>query len=650
VVTGHHQKSHHGAPQHHSGGGSKHPGSKHPGAKKKAPAPPAPPPATTPPATPTVSGTTVAPHGQVTLAFTAEGGSFLSVHEAGSYVAGATASGLSQSLTWTTTGGRHSYDVTATDNAGNTSSSASVRVFVDVTPPSLRGVTVTPGDSSDARSQVSFFTDPGSRYRFLVDGKPAGPTTSTAGAVARRAHVQDAADVPNGHHRVTVQVLDKVGNVRSQSAVVDVNVTDLSVGTDVTSEPGRTRQVLKATATPNATTATLHVPGHRSVRFPMHDGTGSTVLKLANGSYDNATVTVRDTQGRTGTSDLFTLTIDTTPPVLRVTPDRSAAQDGQLAFTVSTDQGNVVHWRLLGSNQREVASGTYAAGSSAETIEKDVPQGHFDLVVSATDRYDRTTSDVSTTAIGPNRMPTALVLFFLLGAIGLLTALGVGVAHLLRPRQAQIAAALGRARVSVARMLQPALEDDDDEIEELPAPEPVVSRAPETDLDRKEMLRTFLDVAAGAKRPVPELTDFFLLPEERVLYGVASDLYEGLSDDDQLSEPARGLLIVTTERVAFRGGADRDWWWALLERIEPEGEGATLLQTWHSDSLVGLTYESPEETRLYLELGRALLHRRPGPVVADAQARLEELEELGEQLPGQRKPPAETPLDVGIWA
>src|SRR4051794_36646910 len=456
VITGHNGGPHHGPSRHKSGGGSKHPGPKH---QPAPPGPPAPPPDTTPPATPTISGTTVAPHGKLTLAFSAEGGSFLSVHENGSYVAGVTASGLTQSLEWTTSGGRHSYDVTATDGSGNTSSSASVRVFVDVTPPSLGPIALTAGTSDDSRSQISFTTDPGSRYRFLVDGKPAGPTTSMNGFVAKSRHVDDAVDVPNGHHRVTVQVLDDVGNVRAHSAPVDVNVTDLAVGTDVTSEPGRTRQVLKVTATPNATTATLQVPGHKAVRFPMRDGMGSTVLKFANGSYDNATVTVRDTQHRTGTSEPFTLTVDTTPPVLQVTSDRDAAHDGQLGFTVSTDAGNVVQWRLLGSGQREVASGTYAAGTNAETIAQDVPEGQFDLVVSATDRYDRTTTDVSSTAIGPNRVPTALIFFFLAGAAGLLTAIVVGLAHLLRPRRERIAAAMSRMRVSVAAMLRPSLEE-----------------------------------------------------------------------------------------------------------------------------------------------------------------------------------------------
>lgn len=649
VVTGHHGRPHpHPGPPHHPGNGGGHGhGNGKPGSKKPA-GPPPPPPDTTPPATPTISGTTVAPHGKVTLAFSAEGGSFLSVHQNGSYVAGTTASGFTQSLTWTAKGGRQIYTVAATDGSGNTSSSASVRVFVDVTPPPLGPVKVTAGDSEDATSDVSFTTDPGSRYRFLVDGKPAGPTASAAGAVARARHVHDFVDVPNGHHRVTVQVLDAVGNVRARSAIVDVDVTDLAVSTDVTSEPGRTRQVIKVTATPNATTATLVVPGHKPVRFPMRDGIGSAVLKLPNGSYDNAHVSVRDTQGRTGSSDTFTLMIDTTPPVLRVTPDPDAAHDGQLGFSVSTDPGNVVGWRLLGSGNREVASGTFVAGANDDTVEQDVPEGQFDLVVGATDRYDRTTSDVSSAAIGPNRIPTALILFFIVGAVGLLTALAVGIAHVLRPRRARIAASLARTRVTIARLLSPALdEDEDEEVVDRPVP---VYRAVGDATARRDMLRTFLDVAAAGERELPQLPDFFLVPEERVLYTVDADLYEGLSDDEDLPEPTNGQLIVTTERVAFRNDIDRDWWWALLERMEHQGATGTVVRSWHSDSWVGLAYDSPEETRLYLELGRALQHGRPEPVIADATARLEETEgHIPPQRPAKDES-SESPLDVGIWA
>lgn len=590
---------------------------------------PKPKPDRTPPAAPALGGPRSGAGGLVSLAVRAESGSRVVVRSAGgSVVATGTGTGGYQTLSWRASTGSHAYVVRATDKAGNTSKPSRVTAYADATPPALRGLVTGAGDREDTRARIAFTTSTGAAYRILLGERVL--RRGTAG----QDRVTALVDVPNGRHQVRVEARDRVGNLAVTTAALAVRIPRLAARTRLTSDATDTRQVLRVRATPTATGGVLRVPGEGRTRFRMDGGTGDVRLRLDDGTYDGATVTVRDRYGRTGKVELPELIVDTTPPNLQVALDEVAGAEGRLVLAVTADADAAVGWRLLDAGGATVAEGRFTATGAEQTVEEDVPEGAFELVVGATDEYDRTTYDVGTTDVGPDPRPAGFVVAVVAAVALLVAGALLGPAYLLWRYRRRVHRLAGRLRLWLAAgiaRLGTGAERRRVRDEQLDAEAAWWHR-------HDELLR-FLEVTHGEEAGEDPAAGSFLarevdpIPDEHVLFATPATLLEGLDDPAAEVEPTDGELVVTTKRLAFVGPQERSWWHHVLEDLQHEGAEATIIRERYDDSTFGVVYAEPEVTRLYLDYATA---ERP----AERAARVAEAEQLLEQLEREHPDPS----------
>ena len=548
---------------------------------------------TAPPSEPALGDVTVKPKGRVELPVTAEKDAKVVVREDGGRIVARTqATGAPEVLSWTTNHGEHEYSVVATDKARNASDAATISVDVDARAPRVKRFAVTAGDEKDSRSSVQIRTEAGVDFRLLIDGKVVDSGTTKDG------RIDQALELADGRHAVRLELTDEVGNKSGDARRLVVRIPELSVNAEVLSEPTDTVQVVRVTGMAG-TTAVVSVPGQADLRVKLPRGEAEVELTLEDGSYD-PTVTVTDSQGRTGTVTLAGLSVDTTPPELAVGVDQRRADEGKLVAEVTADQDSVVSWQLL-DGDRVVADGKYVALGDPQKIERDVEEGSFDLEVTATDTFDRTTVDRTAVSVAADPLSAstlALIVLAALVAVG--AAVGgtisfrrhrrrtLGLTRKVKPRK--VKGRKAKARVAqVDREAEVAFADAD-----------------ELWRRRHDALTTLLDVANGAAPVVPVLPELEPLPDEQVLYQVGAELTE-MMDSDRLEVTlgsSDGELVVTTHRVAFvsREQERRDWWLPLVEQLRHKDHRRTTIKLRDSDTRSWLEYDDPEITRLYVDL------------------------------------------------
>lgn len=538
--------------------------------------------------------------GSVTIAVSAEAGAQVVVRQSGGgVVARATATGGTQTFGVVRSTGTHSFTARATDKAGNTSRPSSTSVFADATPPSLTDLGVKPGKPADSRSRVSFTTSEGAAYRVLVDQQVVAEGNAGNGKVKR------FLDVANGAHQVVVVAIDGVGNTTTGARSLDVQVSKLKVKAKLTSDATEETQVLRVRATPNATRGVVRVPGEKNQRFALRKGRADVDLRLPNGTYDGVVVALRDSQKRKGRLKLPELVVDTTPPKLSVGPDQAAADEGKLAVAVTAEQDTTIAWELLDGSGEVVESGEYTAEGGEELIEEDVPEGSYSLVVSSTDQYDRTTTDVGPTRIAPDPWPVALVALLVVGLLAVVVGLVLGAVVLVRRHRARLEALRRRLADALATRRERAREAAERR-QRLGA-----HRAAEEQwLRRRDFLAGLLDDEELAAGPLLILPDLETLPHERVLHTTPAQLFETVGDNggELALQSLDGELVVTNLRLAFVGEEQHDWWCALLEEVRHEGEDRSLLKRWNHDEWAAFGYDDAEVTRLYIDLAVAEQH------------------------------------------
>jgi hypothetical protein len=599
------------------------------------------------PAAPAIGGTSAGPGGSISVSVSAESGSRVVVRErGGGVVATGTGSGT---YTWYASTGSHSYVVTATDAAGNTSRASQVSATADATPPRLSAVQTAMGDRSDSRSRLTFVTDPGSSYRVLVDGKVVAQRSDPDARVAL------FLDVANGRHRVVLEVRDPVGNVRTWNGPLRVRIPRLDVAAAVVGKATNAVQRVSIQATPNATRGVVRVPGQGREEFRFFRGRATVRLTLPDGTYERVQVTVRDGRGRTGTRTLRPFAVDTTAPEVTARLDAAAAEKGRLRATVATDPGATIDWRVVDDTGAVVTSGDLVADESGTaTVDRDVAEGELSLTVSATDRYDRTTSTSLAATVAPDPWSYArtgllvggpvagglLLVVLLVPAVPFLARRAVRARARLTARRID-RAALARARDQLAtfegfeELDELELEALEEELADTTA-NPAVLPAQRS---RHHAVETLLQVAnhgGGDGSIFPLGLD--LMPDERILHTTPGQLYETGEDADELVLVGHeGEVVVTNRRLVFVGDVTRDWWTGLIEEVDHVGEDRTVLRRWREDSWSGVVYDDAEVTRLYLDM-----------LVAEQQGtRTAYLSRLEEELRGDRSSATGLDLNVG---
>ena len=227
------------------------------------------------------------------------------------------------------TEGIHTFTISATDAAGNTSSN-SVDIDVDTTAPAQPVITTESLITNNNRPVLVGTAEPGSVVNFLVGGQDIGfsSTASTDGVFIFDFNTQDEV-VPDGDYLITVTATDEAGNTSVPSAGVSITID--------TAAPNAPSSVeISASITNDATT--LSITGTADTGSSVELLNGSTIIGTAQtdvtsgeftiipstaldeGDY-NLTVKARDAAGNISSpSDLIPLSIvfDITPPAAPV--------------------------------------------------------------------------------------------------------------------------------------------------------------------------------------------------------------------------------------------------------------------------------------------------------------------------------------------
>lgn len=550
----------------------------------------------TAPARPALGEASVAAGGAVSLGVQAEEGSALVVREGSKVVASASATGSTQTLSWRTKSGPHTYLVVATDAAGNASDGSPVTIEVDATPPAAQQFTVKPGTARDSRTTWSVVTDPGTAYTLVVDGK----TVAQGDAEGRK--VTGDIDLTNGRHDVTVQLRDKIGNLREVEDTMAVDIPALWVAAKAVSAPTDTTQVFKVAAPP-ATRGFLRIPGVGGKHFDLTDGRAEVTMEVPEGSYDAPVVVVADSVKRHGTTELEPFAIDTTAPGLEVTTIDAAAERGMLSATIKAESGDTISWKVLTDSGFAVLSGEYVADGTDQLLERELGKGSFTLEVTATDANGNASSK-STTAtiaarplINPDVVPALVITLTLWVLVGLVIFLRRRAARMrLAADRGQKARRHGRAARRAAQAEAAA------EYETALAAYEQESLAWE---QRRADLAQLVAVAEGAEADLSG-TGIELAADERAFCAVPAALVE-LQERDGVEVPVEvdhGRLVVTDARVLFVGTESRDWEFAKLQSIR-HLDDRTLIAVSNRPVVSGVSYADADVVRLYLELALA---------------------------------------------
>lgn len=350
------------------------------------------------PDTPEIAASTAKAGGLVALALTAEKDSTITVQEDGRTVATKKATGSNQTITFTAPTGDHSYVVTATDAAGNTSyETDAISVTADATKPAT---TLTPHAPTplEGAARIGVNTEAGASYSLAVTGQK--PITGT-GSGAADTHVLW---LRNGTYHAVVTSTDTAGNVTRVEKDLRVANPSAALTVTQTSAPYRSPVEYRLEGTPRSH-GTLTMPGQSPQAFDLDD-TGATTLTLPlpDGSYENGTANLTDFGGRTASAELPATVVDTTAPALTFGTDTARATDGTLAVAVTAEKAAKV--TISAVRQADDSAGpsapitdTLVANGAAQPWSRSLEPGTYQLTAAAIDAAGNQTRQSQTITI-----------------------------------------------------------------------------------------------------------------------------------------------------------------------------------------------------------------------------------------------------------
>ena len=246
--------------------------------------------------------------------------------------------------------GAHTFQVRATDPAGNTdASSASYTWTVDTTAPNTTITAQPPNPTNQTSASFSFSsTEAGSSFQCSLDGAPFAACTSP----------RSYTGLADGAHTFDVQATDPAGNMDASPASYGWTVDTTAPAAPVLSEPldgsFNTSGIVTVVGTAMPGSSVEVFDGASSKGLTAADGAGSwtrTLSGVADGSH-TYTAKATDAAGNTSTaSSARTVTVDTIAPNTTITaqpPNPSSQTSASFSFS-STEAGSSFQCSLDGA-------------------------------------------------------------------------------------------------------------------------------------------------------------------------------------------------------------------------------------------------------------------------------------------------------------
>jgi len=292
--------------------------------------------------------------------------------------------------------GDYTVDVTATDEAGNTTTETEAGGNIDTTAPVLN---LDPqGTGNDATPTVSGNTDlaPGSTIAITVTDSAGNSQTFNATVDING---NFSADVPNdmvdGSYTVTVSATDDAGNTTSttDTGTLDTSAPSLTLDAQGTISDA-TPTISGTTDLPTGATVTLTVTdseGNVQNFTALVDGNGNFTAdvptSLAEGEY-TVSATATDENGNSATVSDNNGAVDTVAPVISLDA-LGSDNDNTPTITGSTDlaQGEVVSISVTDSagNTQTFTALVDANGNFTVDVPEALAEGDYDVTATATD-------------------------------------------------------------------------------------------------------------------------------------------------------------------------------------------------------------------------------------------------------------------------
>jgi hypothetical protein len=280
--------------------------------------------------------------------------------------------------------GSHTFQVRATDTAGNADQTPASRAFtVDTVPPDTSISSGPANGSTNTTGVVTFAfstTGGGSALECQMDGAGFTPCTSP-----------ETFNVSDGPHEFEVRALDAAGNIDPSPSRRTFTVDTIGPDTFITLAPPPVTNDTTPTFgfnsdDPSATfQCKLDGPGSTTGSFGSCTSPKNYSSALANGSY-TFRVRATDSQNRTDASPpSFQFTVDTTPPQTTITSGPANGSTSNFAsgsFTFTSNEPNSTFECRLGGPG---GPGSFAPCSSPYSFGP-LPDGTYTLSVGALDQ------------------------------------------------------------------------------------------------------------------------------------------------------------------------------------------------------------------------------------------------------------------------
>ncbi len=526
------------------------------------------------------------------FSFVTERGARIAVIEDETTVLRTTGTGTKQTIRFKAKSGTHTYVVTSTDAAGNTSEPSSpVTVVADATNPPIRSVKAPSPTAQAGAALFSFTTEIGAKYTLKVRGQKIISSTATSSAVSH------AFWLANGTYPATLTVTDPTGNVSSVKRTLKVSITRPVLALSRVTAANAPTTAYDVTATPRSR-GTLTFPGHTPVAFTVPDnGKTSITAALPDGTYRDGTATLIDFAGRRTSVALPPFTLDKTAPALAAAIDTHLAQQGLVKMLIRTERGARLSITATPADHATGAAPitqSLTAAASEVTWQPQLPAGAYTISVVASDPYDNSSTTTKPllvedpwTAAQIAALVAALVLILLLLALtALLLWRGRHRIAAWRQRRAALAAQRSAQRAAALARLE-----HESALAQHRVALAAHARADAVWRERREHLSAQAQLARGLAPIQPASFGLVRLkPHEGVYATVPATLIEERSRQGQLIlVPVEdGQLVLTTTRLVFVGTKKREWRFTNISGVRITGDDVVMMTVTNRKSASGV--------------------------------------------------------------